>query len=111
MTETRYRILVTLTDEDQGHRFAEWDEDVPDWLMNDDDTPNMGAIYRASQQDYGRCTGSVYIDRKEGPPKRIGWFFVSRDRTGDTHEPYLRGAWITVVEETPAVRNYVEVGR
>jgi hypothetical protein len=108
---TTTKILVTLTNEDEGYQFSDWAEDLPEWLTHDDGTPDMGAIYRAAQQDYGRCTSSVYVDRAEGPPKRVGWFFLSRQRYEDTGEPYRRGAWVTIVEETPAVRHHVEVGR
>ena len=111
MSDTEYKILVTLTNEDEGHTFSEWDESVPDHLTNEDGTPDMGAIYRASQQDFGRCTSSVYVEREGKPPLRIGWFFVSRERYDDTQQPYLRGAWVTVAEVKPATLRYLEVGR
>lgn len=109
--EVTYRLAVTLTNEDKGYRFSEWAEDVPDWWLNDDGRPDMGRVYRELQAEYGRCTGSVYVDRAEGgPPIRVGWHFLSRQRYEDTREPYLRGAWVSVVAERPAVRSYVSVG-
>lgn len=105
-----YKLSFSLTNEDEGYRFSEWDEDVPDWLLTDDETPDFGAIYRECQSEYGRCQSSVYVDVNGGPPKRIGWYFVSRQRYEDTGQHYLRGAWVTIYEEAPATRSPVSVG-
>lgn len=106
---TTYRLAISLTDETAGYRFSDHDEEVPDWLLREDGTPDTGAIYRECQREYGRCTGSVYVDRDGGPPERIGWHFVSRQQYEDTGEPYLRGAWVSLFTETPAVRHWKSV--
>ena len=85
------RIHFTLTNEDEGHSLSEWSEDFPDEMP-------MGEIYREVQKEFGRCESSVYVDTPMGAPRRIGWFFVSRQRYEDTGEPYLRGAWVTLQE-------------
>jgi hypothetical protein len=90
-------IMVSLTNETAGHIFSEWSEPVEDWLTRDDGSPDLGAIYRLSQQEYGVCRSSVYVDPAAGgPPRKVGWYFESRQRYEDTNEPYLRGAWVTV---------------
>jgi len=106
-----YRIAVTLTNETAGHCFSDFAEDIPDHLMTDDGRPDFGAIYRAVQLDYGRCTGSIYVDNPDNAlrPIRVGWHFASRQRYEDTGQPYLRGAWVSVVRERPAVRTLVAV--
>lgn len=85
------RIHFTLTNETEGHSFSEWSEEAnEEWTRGD--------IYRMAQEEFGRCASSVYVDTASGSPKRIGWFFVSRQRYEDTGEPYLRGAWVTVTD-------------
>lgn len=103
----RFVILTSLTNETAGHRFSDFSEPVEDWLLKDDGTPDMGAIYRMAQEEYGVCRSSVYVDRQDGPPTRVGWYFESRQKYEDTGEPYLRGAWITVAEELEPARGPV----
>jgi hypothetical protein len=92
-----YALDVTLTNETTDVRFSEWREEIQPFDL-DDGKPDFGAIYRACQSEFGRCQSSVYIDKKDGPPVRIGWFFVSRQQYEDTRDTYLRGAWVTVLE-------------
>jgi hypothetical protein len=98
-------IEVTLTNEDKGYQFGHYVEPLADTYMGEDATP--GELYRAMRSEYGRCTGKVYVDRSEGGPKTIGWYFVKRDRYEDTGESYLRGAWVIVGEYVPATRERV----
>lgn len=50
-----------------------------------------GELYRHCLQEFGRCTGKVYIDRHDGKGRRqIGWVFVKRVQT------YLQETWVTV---------------
>lgn len=83
-------LRISLTNEDRGHLFSEWSEEL-------DDDYSDGEVYRMAQREYGRCMGKVYVDPAAGgAPKPVGWFFVSRQRYEDTAEPYLRGAWVTL---------------
>lgn len=131
MAETDYRIEISLTNETDGVRFAEFDEPLEDWLTDDEGRPDFGAIYRQARQEYGRCTGSVYVDNLDNParPIRVGWHFVKRDEydgppTRTCQAPhcdnpkhftssYLRGAWVTVTRVVapaqPEQRAYVAV--
>jgi hypothetical protein len=114
---SKYKIQTVLTNESDerhpGHMFSEFMEDIENWLLRDDGTPDFGAIYRVAQREYGRCQSSIYVDREDGSVRRVGWFFVSRQEYEDTHEPYLRGAWVTILEEIeparPAEYHSVEV--
>lgn len=80
-------------------------------------------LYRVGLREHGRCSGKVYIDRKNAPPMAIGWVFEKKDRyedcergrfhrdpvTGDyrpSHRPecyYLRRTWVTLYERGPEV--------
>lgn len=88
-----FQLQVTLTNENEGYRFSEWEE-----LVDDIDTP--GELYRLAQREYGRCQSKVYVDTEDGP-LHIGWFFESRQRYQDTDDEYLRGAWITYRQVAP----------
>jgi hypothetical protein len=92
---------VTLTNETEGHIFSEFIERIED---NDLST---GDIYRLCASEYGRCQSKVYRDVPGGPPKAIGWFFVSRQEYTDTRETYLRGAWVTIGEYVPGTNEGV----
>lgn len=79
-------VDVVLTNEDTETRFSEWTEEYDG---------SAGELFREARGEYGRCVSSVYVDQKNGPPKRVGWFFVSRQEYEDWgHDTYLRGAWV-----------------
>ena len=84
-------LRVSLVNEDRGYIFSEWEEELEDEMT-------MGELYRSAQSEYGRCMSKIYVDREEGTPKPVGWYFVKRDRYDDyySNETYLRGAWVTV---------------
>ena len=99
-------IEVTLVDEDKGHRFGTWIDKLDEYSWLDNES-TMGDIYRAYQREYGRCQSKVYVDQENGPPKAIGWYFVSRQQYEDTQEYYLRGAWVMVGEYVPGVPEHI----
>ena len=65
-------------------------------------TDDIGRLFRDFQREYGRCESSVYVDSKDGPPKRIGWVFSKRmeyedsGRYGREREFYTREVWVTL---------------
>lgn len=59
-----------------------------------------GELFRAMRDEYGRCTGRVYIDTEAGT-KAVGWVFQGRDTYEDTGESYLREVWVTVHNAPP----------
>lgn len=105
-----YVAQVSLTNESNGYSIWDSTEDLEDWLIKDDGTPDLGAIYRLMQQEYGRCQSSVYVG--DGPTmRRCGWFFVSRQpyddsrwRNGRQTDTYLRGAWVTIAKVVEEAR-------
>jgi hypothetical protein len=105
-----YAVRVDLVNEDREARFAEFEERIGGDFLTDDGRPAFGEIFRAMQAEYGRCASSVYVDREGSKPDRIGWYFVSRQAYEDTGEPYLRGAWVSVVEiPDPVPATYVPI--
>ena len=73
---------------------------------------NLGDLYRALAKEYGRCTCTVHIDRKDAAPLTVGWVFVQRVKYDDSDKTYLRETWVTVYAEKPAVSvklKYAEV--
>ena len=65
----------------------------------------VGGLYRALRQEWGRCTGKVYVDRtcpERGPyAQAIGWVFIKRVCYEDAKETYLREVWATVHDRPP----------
>jgi hypothetical protein len=59
-------------------------------------TENIGELFRRCQKEYGRCTGHVYIDKKDGQTQAIGWVFERTEKYENTQKPYLRQVWVTL---------------
>lgn len=106
MFESPYFLDITLTNEDKGYQFSSWQEPIEDHYLKDDDSLNFGKVYRTLQKEYGRCQSSVFVDSETGP-KKIGWFFVSRQQYEDTGEWYLRGCWATIGKEVEPAKEPV----
>ena len=106
-----YFLQVDLVNEDENVIFSRFTEPVDDvvWFKANESPDNLGDIYRAAQREFGRCTSSIYVDQKTGPAKKVGWYFVSRQKFEDTGQPYLRGAWVRVVNVVPEQRLPVEL--
>jgi hypothetical protein len=101
-------VQTTYTNESEGYQFGDEIIKLSDMydpsVMNEDGTPNMGAIYRLMQGDLGVCRSKVYA----GEGKPVGWYFEKRERYEDTGSVYLRGAWVTVGKHVPTVAEHVE---
>lgn len=93
--------LIDMTKEERYH-----DERVE---CSDRDA---GTIYRAFASEYGRCVSRVFRDPPGGgQPEAIGWVFVKRVPYDDKPtKTYLRGAWVSLYTEMPAVRKPVRLG-
>ncbi len=80
-------------------------------------TDNLGELYKSMQKEYGRCTGKVYIDLKDGRTIPIGWVFIKRMRYEDARDNspkswYLREVWVHVhAKPTTVTRtgHYIDV--
>ena len=87
-------ISETFVNLDKGYRFGESEPYEPY-------TDNVGELFREMRREYGRCTGSVYVDTTDGKVKRIGWVFQKRMeyedyRRGDSERYYTREVWVTL---------------
>lgn len=67
-------------------------------------TDNEGELFRSCQREHGRCISSVYIDGKEGKPRRIGWVFEKRAKYTDTGKTFILETWVTLHEAPPETR-------
>lgn len=66
-------------------------------------TPNVGELYRSLQKEYGRCTGKVYVDNKDGQGIAVGWVFQQRRKYKDVNETYLAETWVSLHTEPDTV--------
>jgi hypothetical protein len=64
-------------------------------------TADPGRLFKSCQREYGRCTGKVYIDTKNGKAMAIGWVFLGKDKYQDCNRSYLREVWITLHDGPP----------
>lgn len=61
----------------------------------------IGKLFRDLQREHGRCTGKVYIDRKDGTRQHIGWAFEKMQKYEDCNKWYLQETWVTVHKAEP----------
>ena len=79
----------------EGYRFG---ESPPYEAFSDD----VGELFRHARGEFGRCTGSVYLDLPEGKAQRVGWVFQKAERYTDTGQSYLHETWVTLHRQEPA---------
>jgi hypothetical protein len=70
---------------------------------------DKGKLFRLLTKEHGRCTGKVYIDRKDGATIHIGWVFQKRAQYTDSRETYLQETWATFATVTPRKVSHVPV--
>ena len=63
-------------------------------------TDNLGDLYRALRKQFGKPQ-NMYIDKKDGTTKKVGWVFTGKDKYEDTGEPYIRQVWVEVSKTEP----------
>jgi hypothetical protein len=59
-------------------------------------------LYHSCLREYGRCIGSVYVE-KQGKPQRIGWIFQKRQKYDDCNETYIAETWVSILKSEPVV--------
>lgn len=98
-------VKETYLNETKGYIFGEGD-----WYESYHDT--IGSLFKGLQQEYGRCTGRVYVDRTprfDGPntPLQTGWIFEKKIAYEDARHPlkqndfYVRAVWVEVSTTEP----------
>ena len=60
---------------------------------------SIGELYRSLVKSWGRCTGKVRIDRKDGETWAIGWVFVKRTTYERSQDTYLQETWVTLYHQ------------
>ena len=67
-------------------------------------TQDIKRLFKDMQKEYGRCTGSVFIDTADGKVKRIGWVFRKWMMYEDARtkaDKYIREVWVTLHDDKP----------
>ena len=98
------KIVESHIMEDGDKRYRMCDDivqDLSDTYMGEDAT--IGDIFRASRKEHGRCTGKVFLDKKDGTIIQIGWVFVKRERYEDSRETFIHETWISLYDEWHSV--------
>lgn len=73
---------------------------------------DKGELYRSLVKEHGRCTGRVYVDRKDGSTLSIGWVFVKRQKYSDCEDTYLAETWVSLhsgPDTVTRVQNYLSL--
>lgn len=76
-------------------------------------TDNIGRLFRSLSKEYGRCTGRMYYERKQGGDVPIGWVFEKRMRYEDANKYYIREVWVSLHDAPDTVTreaHYHELG-
>ena len=64
-------------------------------------TDSIGELFKHLQQEFGRCTSSMYIDKKDGTAKKIGWVFQKKNHYTNSDEKYMQETWIELHKSAP----------
>jgi hypothetical protein len=99
-------IQETWVNRSGGHMIGE-NEPYETWCET------VGELFRAMQQEYGRCISKMYVDKRDtSEPLQVGWVFEQKDKYTDCNEEYLRETWVYVYKEKPALvpRHFVGEG-
>ncbi len=70
-------------------------------------TDDTKKLFKRLQREYGKCTGKMYIDTKEGATKAVGYVFQKREAYTDCNETYLKETWVELdtLNEGDTIRN------
>ena len=64
-------------------------------------TDNIGELFKDLQCEFGRCVSSMYMDKKDGATKKIGWVFEKKNKYNDCDETYVQETWIELHKTKP----------
>jgi len=64
-------------------------------------TDSVGELFKHLQQEFGRCISSMYIDKKDGTAKKIGWVFQKKNHYTNSDEKYMQETWIELHKSEP----------
>jgi hypothetical protein len=93
---TTLMVKESYVNRTNNYRFgdSEWYE------ANADDRKEL---FSDLQQEFGRCTGKIYVDLISGGARAIGWVFEKKMKYEDARSSkpedfYLREVWVEVRE-------------
>ena len=66
-------------------------------------TDDRGKLYKSLVKQHGRCISGVFIDKKDGSVKKVGWVFIKRVKYEDCNETYLQEVWVSLHTAPPTV--------
>ena len=77
-------------------------------------TENIKDLFNSLQREFGRCVGSVYID-KNNKQLKVGWIFEKK--IGHRHgyhfsKPYIQETWVILHKDEPTTKttyHYMEL--
>jgi hypothetical protein len=59
-------------------------------------TDSKGKLFKALQNEYGRCVSKIFIDDLDGKTKQVGWVFEKKQKYDDVNEFFILETWITI---------------
>lgn len=82
---------------DTRMRYMDEREPIAGTIFEDIDEDRLaGALYRHGVEEYGRCTGKVYVDTASRGTIHTGYVFLKRERYEDSNDTYLCETWLSV---------------
>ena len=64
-------------------------------------TDSIGELFKDLQIQFGRCVSSMYVDKKDGATKKIGWVFEKKNKYNDCNKTYMQETWIELHKTKP----------
>ena len=64
-------------------------------------TDSIGELFKDLQVQFGRCVSSMYMDKKDGTTKKIGWVFEKYIHYTNSDETYMQETWIELHKTKP----------
>jgi hypothetical protein len=59
-------------------------------------TDSKGKLFKALQNEYGRCISKIFVDESDGKQKQVGWVFEKKQKYDDINEFFILETWITI---------------
>jgi hypothetical protein len=59
-------------------------------------TDSKGKLFKALQNEYGRCISKIFVDDLDGKTKQVGWVFEKKQKYDDVNEFFILETWITI---------------
>lgn len=85
-------IQTTAVNATRNHYIYDYSIDMEDSIID-----SMASLYRFGRSEYGRCSGKVYVDKKDSNESvHIGYVFIKKAKYEDVDETYLQETWLSM---------------